>query len=1024
MPSWTKEQLSAIETTGSNIIVSAGAGSGKTAVLSERVIHHLKKGIKINELLILTFTTAAAGEMQDRIRSKIADNPDLKDNLDLLESSYITTFDAYCLSLVKKYSYILNVSPSLSIVDDGFISIYKEKILDEIFDEYYLKKDDKFCQLIDDFCIKNDTEIKQDILSIIDSLSQKVNQDEYLDNYLNNYYNEEYRNDLISKYMNLIYEEMQNIETNICLISDSGFSDFADELSQKLGNLIRSKEYDDLKKNIDITLPRLPKDSEEIKSFKESIINSISKIKTYLRFNNLEDIYASFIISKNYVEVIIDIIKEFNQRLNKYKHDNDLYEFIDIELMAITLLKDNEEIQNELKNYYKEIMIDEYQDTNDIQEEFVSLIENNNVYMVGDIKQSIYGFRNANPIIFKNKYDKYAQNDGGVKIDLLKNFRSRSNVLNGINEVFNLIMDDDFGGANYIKDHQMVYGNHTYDTEAKQDYDLELLCYAKETLSNEETEAFIIADDILNKIKNNYQVMDKKTGELRTAKYSDFCIIMDRGSAFSTYKKIFEYKKLPLNVYEDRKLTNEVDILLLKNIYTLILKIKDGIYDTAFKYAFVAVSRSCLFELNDNDILKTINSHNYQETIVYQKGLNIVNKLDYMNAYDLLKQILKEFNFYENILKLQNIDDILIRVDNLLKVASNLSINGYDYLKFYDYLCTMIDSDYEIKYKESSADTDSIKLMNIHKSKGLEFPVCYFSGFYKEYNKRDIKEKFLFDNVYGLITPYFKEGIGSLITKDLLTDKYTINDVSEKIRLLYVALTRAKEKMIIIIPREEEEPKITVKGVVDNVLRKRYNSFLDIIKSINGNLERYVQVVDLSKIGLSKKYLTKNQQDLTITKDDKTINFKTINVQGEIIEQGHASKKINELISKEEKELLAYGTKVHEAFELVDFFDYPNDFPYQKELENLKKKLSLTEDTKIYKEYEFMDEEENIHGFIDLLLIEKDLVKIVDYKLKNIDDEAYQKQLKVYKKYLQKIMDKDIKCYLYSIMTGELKEVK
>ena len=1023
MPSWTKEQLSAIETTGSNIIVSAGAGSGKTAVLSERVIHHLKKGIKINELLILTFTNAAAGEMKDRIRSKISENPDLKDNLDLLESSYITTFDSFCLSLVKKYSYVLNISPSLSIVDDSFISIYKEKLLEEIFAECYQKNDENFCKLIDDFCIKNDKDLKKEILHIISLLDLKVGKDAFLEEYIQTFFNEDYIDSLIKKYLDLIYEEIKNIEINICLISECGFNDFADDLSLKFDKLIKSKTYDDLKKNSEVGTIRLPKDSEEIKAFKNNITISLSKIKDYLRFENIAEIYESFNISKGYIKVIIDIIKEFNKKITEYKHENDLYEFTDIEFMAITLLEDNEDIQNELRIFYKEIMIDEYQDTNDIQEKFVSLIENNNVYMVGDVKQSIYGFRNANPIIFKNKYDRYAKGDGGIKIDLLKNFRSRSNVINAINEIFNLVMDDEFGGANYLKDHQMIYGNHSYDLDSKnQKYDLEILSYDKDGyFSNEEIESFLIARDIENKIKSGYEVIDKKTGKLRKAKYSDFCIIMDRGSSFDLYKKVFEYKHLPLNIYEDRKLTTEVDILLIKNIYTLILKIRDRVFDNDFKYAFVSVSRSFLFELSDNDILKLINNQSYEDTEVYHKCEEISNKLGTLDAYDILKMILKNFDFYEKIIKIGNVEEILIRVDNLLKITSSLSNIGYNYEMFYEYLCEMIESNYEIKYKDNSSSSDSIKLMNIHKSKGLEFSVCYFSGFYKTFNKSDIKERFTFDNGYGIITPFFKEGIGNLITKDLLIDKYLVDDISEKIRLLYVALTRAKEKMIIVSPLSDEV-KITVKGLVDPIIRKRYSSFLDIIKSISGNLDKWVNNVDLKEVGITKNYLKKETKDLEKLASDEQIVFKKIDIPNNLKEDKHASKKINELISKEEKEKLKYGTKVHEAFELVNFFDYRNDFPYQKELESLKEKLNITNNTKIYKEYEFIDDD--VHGIIDLLLIEDDLIKIVDYKLKNISDADYEKQLGIYKDYLQKIFTKEIRCYLYSLMTGEIKEVK
>ena len=1026
MPSWTKEQEQAIFTTGSNIIVSAGAGSGKTAVLSERVINHLKSGVKINELLILTFTNAAAGEMKERIRSKISENLNLKENLDLLESSYITTFDSYCLSLVRKYNYILNVSPSLSIIDDSMISLYKENILDDIFDEYYKNHNVLFEKLISDFTIKNDKEIKNSILSIANSLEQKIGKEEYLANYIENYYGNKNLSSLEKEYIELFYEEIKNIETNLYFISESDFPDYYEQLCLKLDKLIKCKSYDDFKKNIDISLPRLPRDSESIKDYKNSISKSISVLKEYLRFSSLAEIRESFMITKDYVEIIIEIIKKFWECVRKYKYENDLYEFIDIENLAIDLIKQNQDIREEIKKSYYEIMIDEYQDTNDIQEEFIKLIENNNVYMVGDIKQSIYGFRNANPIIFKDKYDKYAKSNGGVKIDLLKNFRSRSNVLNGINEIFCHIMDDKYGEANYVKDHQMNFGNHDYDIENKnQNYDLEIYRYSEdEQFSKEEEEAFIIANDIKNKINNGYEVIDKKTHTLRQAKYSDFCIIMDRGSSFSTYRKIFEYLKVPMTIYEDRKLTGETDIILLKDIYTLIIKIFQNEYDAMFKHAFVAVGRSYLCQISDAELLKIIINNSYDKCNLYTKCKEIAVKLDNLNCYDILLTVIDKFDYYEKILNISNVDDILIRLDNLLTIASNLSKIGYSYIDFYEYLLAILDNGYEIKYKDVSSSNDSVKLMNIHKSKGLEFPVCYFSGYYKSFNKSDIKEKFIFDNIYGIITPFFKDGLGTLITRDLLINKYIKNDISEKIRLLYVSLTRAKEKMIVVIPKREL-PKYNVKGLVDDTIRKRYTSFLSMIDSINGNLEQYTTDIDISNVGLTKDYLNslKHSLNFNIGSTDK-IAFKNINLHNDIQVEKRASKTVDKILTKDEADSLSYGLKVHEALEMTNFFNI-EDGPYKKQIENVVNKLNITSDTLIYKEHEFMyeDGDNMIHGIIDLILVDEDVIKIVDYKLSNIDDDRYAKQLLTYKNYFKTIFNKKVRTYLYSIIHDELKEI-
>ena len=203
MPSWTSEQLQAINEEGKNIIVSAGAGSGKTAVLSERVIRKLNN-TDINKLLILTFTKEAANEMKERIRKKIKKNKELKKQLDIIDSAYITTFDSYSLSLVKKYYYLLNISPNISIIDASIINIKKEEYIEEIFDRLYEEKNNKFEKLIKDFCTKDDKEIKNYIIDLNNKLDLKLNKEEYINNYIKDYFKEETINNNIEKYINLI----------------------------------------------------------------------------------------------------------------------------------------------------------------------------------------------------------------------------------------------------------------------------------------------------------------------------------------------------------------------------------------------------------------------------------------------------------------------------------------------------------------------------------------------------------------------------------------------------------------------------------------------------------------------------------------------------------------------------------------------------------------------------------------------------------------------------------------------------
>ncbi len=1020
---FTKEQKDAIFKTGQNIIVSAGAGSGKTAVLTERVIEKLKNKIKINELLILTFTNAAALEMKERIRKKISKYPELQDNLDYLESAYITTFDSYTLSLVKKYNDILNVSPNLQIIEGSIINVLKNRFMEEVFTELYTIEDQEFLKFLDIYTIKNDKEIKKTLLNIYEKLSLVSDLDSFLDNYLENYLTKEKEEVYLKEYLDILKRNLEEIETNLYYIESSDYASYYEELSMSLEKLLKSQTYEEIKENVNLTLPRRPHSSEDIKIYKDNIDTLIKGIKKELRFKDTKEIYTTLESTKDSLKVIIKIIKEFKNKLDNYKKENDLYEFIDISKMAINLLKNNPLVLEEVKNSFKEICVDEYQDTNDLQEEFIKLIENNNVYMVGDIKQSIYGFRNANPQIFKEKYDAYKENLGGLKIDLLQNFRSRKEVIEGINAIFSLIMDDDIGGANYHDAHQMNFGNALYEEFQKEDNNLEIRSYEEDReFKNNEIEAFYIGKDILDKINSNYEVIDKETNRLRKAEYQDFCIIMDRGTDFPLYKKIFEYLNIPLEIYEDEVLTKEIDLNIIYNLLNLVLKVKDNNLDAEFKYSFMSIGRSFLCDYSDDYLFEIWHHDSFLETDLYTK-IKEISKQNNITCYELIKLLITEFAIYENIIHIGNAKEHIKRINNILDMAKNLSNMGYTPLNFKTFLKDILDTKYEIKFKGSKSSENAVKIMNIHKSKGLEFSICYFSGFAKNFNIADVKERFIFDKDYGLIIPFYKEGLDSTILYPLFKNKYLLENISEKIRLLYVALTRAKEKMIIVVPLNAENYS---KGVVDYNIRKKYNSFLSILNSISLNLKTYYHHINLEELALTKNYLFDKNKSLDKLKSSEIITYKEIQVANKVKNKDRASKKEEGIRSLEEIEKMQIGEEYHKALEMLDFRNVSKDNKYYENIKYLKENLNITNKTKIYKEYEFAYTKDNVfyEGIMDLLLVEDDKITLVDYKLKNIDDEAYLKQLKVYYDYLKTLFKKDIYVYLYSILDNKLTEKK
>ena len=1007
---FTTEQLEAINRDNSNIIVSAGAGSGKTAVLTERVIRKLKGGVDVDRLLVLTFTNEAANEMKSRIRDAIIKN-NMDDQLGLLDSSYITTFDSFALSVVKKYHYLLNVSNNVSIVDSNIILIYKYKIIDSIFEDMY--GDVKFNNLVNDFCLKDDKVLKQYIISLSDKLDLLIDKNKYLDNYLNDFYNDGFIDGIINEYVNLIKKKI--IELDEIYDRFKGYITF--NLSTKLDDwfkiLFNGSNYDDFVIFNSIDSVRFTGVDQEGKVLKDLIKDKIDEIRKMLRYENVNEIRKSLVSTYDNVSVMIDIIKKLDMMVFKYKNDYNIYEFNDIAHMAIKVVSENDDVRFEMRDYFNEIMVDEYQDTSSIQEEFIGLICNNNVYMVGDIKQSIYRFRNANPYIFQEKYDKYSNLDGGIKIDLLKNFRSRSETLFNINEMFNLIMDNDIGNANYLESHNMVYGNTAYDLEdTGVNNKLEIYNYdsTDTEFSKEEKELFIISNDIIDKINNNYKVFDKKTGKLRNIKYSDICIITDRNKYFDKYKKILEYNGIPSVLYKDEILTNDLDILVLKNLISLVEHVNRRVYDRKFKYLFTSVARSFLFEYTDDMIYQIFDKKIFKD----DKIVLMCNEIDLdVPLVNLLINIIDKFNIYDKLTKLSDIDKSLVRISNLLDIANSLSSLSYSVSDFVNYLDDVISNGLTVKYSVNTGGTDAVKIMNIHKSKGLEFSLCYFVGMHNKFTIKEINDKVLFSLKYGIILPYMKEELEDTILKDLFVDNYFIEEVSEKIRLFYVALTRCREKMIVVTSLDSECDKYN--RLVPYGVRIKYRSFLDIINSL-GVVDKYVVSKSAS---YTHDYDNTKIREIDSDGDWEKIIKKEISLDYSVVDKKTFSKKISNVFDKDMINKLEYGKKIHEVFEYSSFDD-TTDERILSLLDKIDKNY-----LNIYKEYEFMYEIDNItySGVIDLIVEYDNYINIIDYKLKEIDDSNYLKQLEGYRTYIKNITNKEVDVYLYSILNDELKKI-
>lgn len=988
MTKWTEEQMLAIVKGNTNIIVSAGAGSGKTAVLTQRVITDLKKGMHINELLILTFTNNAAMEMKTRIKKAILEDEEIKNEAKLTDSADITTFDAYVLSLVKKYHYLLNLDSDITLIDSSIIKKKKKDFIEEIFDELFTQKNEKFIKFVTDFGTKNARQTKKTILNLDYSFDLITKKEDYLNNYIESYYNKNNLDNLFHQFENTLLKRVESIKNLLLNLSFEVDSDYYDKIYKTLEPLLKSSNYQEIRSNLDFKLSPLRNASDKSKYYKEQISKIIKDLKSLTEFHE-QVLKDDLLKTKEYAEVIIEILLKLTQKVNAYKFEYQVFEFNDISKFALEILDKNEDIRNELKNYYKEIMIDEYQDTSDVQEQFIKYIENNNVYMVGDIKQSIYRFRNANPDIFKIKYDAYKEGKNGFKIDLNKNFRSRGEVLDSINQIFNHIMDDNIGNANYIKEHQLIFGNNTFIEEGNNNYNnnLEIYNYLPDpNFTKEEMEAFIIANDIKKKVTSNYEVFDKN---LRPCKYSDFCILIDRTTAFDTYKKIFDFLNVPINIYKDDNIMISDETSLINNIIKFIINIKNNKINETSRFCFASIARSYLYQLDDQTIYDTISQNKINESEIYEIAYNISKNLDSLSNEEIIKKIIYDYKFYDKMIIAGNLNYRSIILDNLINKFKELNKVNMTIYEVNDYLDSLINDEESIKIPALLNKNDSVTITNIHKSKGLEYKICYFPSLHKEFNLMDLNNRIIFNTKFGLILPNYDNGFKSTFVNFLNKETYIKDEISERIRLFYVALTRAKEKMIMVTNLIQNDNCTTDEnGIIDYLTRINYRSYKDILESVYPYIHKYIENIDLPEINIGYKYSQKNNINID-TEDNHKIIVNEKEYISELINEEHYSKSENKLITPTEVSNMEYGTHMHYILENTDFKNPDYSLLTNEEQEIIQELLnnqimSNIKDANIYHEYEFIYENNKQikTGIIDLMLEYPDHIDIIDYKLK------------------------------------------
>ncbi len=1003
MATLTKAQQLARDHLLGDVLIAAGAGSGKTKVLTERVIKLLLiDKVPLQSLLMLTFTNAAAAEMKARVRKELlkANQLDLASQID---TAFIMTFDAYALYLVKKYSHYLGLSSSIGVYEETLYGIERKVTLNQLFDEEYELKRPEFLSLIKQFVINQDNTMKAFILRIDQKADLLVDKLAYYRDYIHQYFKEEFKEEGGEDLFQYYRREIEYIQHLAIQFESAEQTEFFYQLTRRL---LALPDLDALLTGLtEIEFPRLKAKSisEEYKILRDKLKEELNLLKADAAMVPIAGQFENYDDTQVHVQVILDLLLELNRRLDQKKQQYQRYTFADISKLAMQLMK-HDQLKQQIKSQFTYIMVDEYQDTNDLQEAFLQELSQQNLMMVGDVKQSIYRFRNANCEIFNRKFNTFqdyalSKDHHQCKIILQDNFRSRKEVLEGINHLFAHVMSNAVGGVHYNHEQALQFGQTLYNNLQHQhtQYAMEVIRYEKTDQSPEFNEPEIIANDILQKLNQGIEVADLEQQQMRKATYKDFTILIDRKSNFESYIEVFNRVGIPLEVYAERDLSDSDFFRVMKNLITVMVHHQGDTPVTKIMQAYVSVLRSFIFQEKDDDLYRLALGKKPFSTFPL---FTLIEKMQPLGKHQVLsiwmQQLIRELDLETKLLTLPDLPANLARLEGWMKTVNELSSLGYSLEAFETFLKDTNDIDVDLTITANIETDNAVKLMTIHKSKGLEFPFVYYPGLTKGFNMVETKGMYQYSKTYGIQLPYPEAAYARPIFADLILNEEKEAILSEQMRLWYVALTRAKEKIMLVI--ESSQPKT----IVDI---EKARSFADIMQVYDQLVARQVEVDRWMKFPI--EFSTINEK--TFQQDPKPIVFKQNHHSFQTIIPRRASKALEEEI---DAKILLYGTYLHECLFLLDFATLDTSFiPNPKDRAIIDKLLmnpiiknisTLVKNGKanVLKEYAYWNESTGSTSIIDLLVIEGNEATIIDYKTNNIDDIAYNNQLQTYALYL------------------------
>ena len=1083
---YTLKQKDAINHEGENILVSAGAGSGKTAVLTARVIRKIRDGVPVTSLVILTFTNAAAAEMKERIRkalfSEADENPVIKRALESLDSAHIRTFDSYAYYLLKKYGHHKNISKKLKIGEPAEFSIMKKNLIDRVFEDFYKSGDQAFTHYLDLFSYKDSSRAKNQILYFHEALSLHYDKEAFMNDVLSEYFTRPHFETLFSRFESNNLEEITTMKDRLYTLFDEPFCEeslnYLEKFKEAMDPLLRCTDYtcvhetltSDFKLPSTASLTRKLKDTPE-ESEADTIKRETGVIKAMLKKltgdpsnpgplqKSKEDHFEGYQATKPHIEVIIRLLRMFDERYQAIQKEEEHFDFSTVASTALDILYETPSVIEELKASINEIMVDEYQDTNAMQEAFLTTLETDNLYMVGDVKQSIYRFRHADPTIFMGKYEAYREGKGGYLIDLTENFRSRKEVLEGINRLFRAVMDETVGGVSYDERQALSAKNPMYDQYVSEDtpYGVDILTYNEEdqgdlldTYSKKELEIFMLAHDIKRQVEEGMEIVGEQG--LRPVTYGDYAVLLDRASDFGTIRKILEHVGVPLNIHRNAQFIDHDEVILIRHLLTLTAALDDPeLFRSSFKHAFMSVMRSFAFEMDDDAIIQQVMAfpkkleggadaldpaiHGVFKPF-FTKLTTLRSQAAFMPVDELLQTMIDTFDILRSTVRLQNTREAKVRLDYMVDLARAQARRGVSLNGFAKHLEAVgeAESDVELALK-SDFDADTVHLMTIHKSKGLEFPVVYLPHLFNRFMHDT--ERVRFKRSLGFLIPYDNEGYDEHFLYPLYRILEKTEDVSERLRVLYVALTRAKERVVLPFFKSETPQTFSMDGHdrVDVYERRRYKSFHEVLSSVLDRFEHTTTPIDMHDYNPDSNYRFQSERQAPFEQAPEPKTYRFAGEAPVLEKRGAYSKGVNALLDSDTLDALDYGNRLHELFERIDFSETLE--PQLESLHLIEREKTLIraffnsdlitslDIRAVYKEYPFALETEGglKSGFIDLLLETGDDFLVIDYKLKGIDEAAYEEQITGYVTMLRGIVDKPVEGYLYSILDKRFKQV-